>query len=223
MSTVPGHVLTDPAWVAARIDAMSRAWGTDVPRVAGTLWWCMAASTLVEQIAVAYAAGTPAPVAALGDFDCVVRPDGGVEHAQFHRVPVDATGRSVRSDVGGETGAAAADEVAAALRDTLTAVISQVAAVSGAGVPALWAVVSDAIGNRALDAGSPDAAVRLAADVGPRLPTPRFVTVEGRAFVRRASCCLVYEAPGREMCTSCPKRLPAERTELLAAAARCRY
>ncbi|MEU4319366.1 (2Fe-2S)-binding protein [Nocardia fluminea] len=223
MSTVPGHVLTDPAWVAARIDAMSRAWGTDVPRVAGTLWWCMAASTLVEQIAVAYAAGTPAPVAALGDFDCVVRPDGGVEHAQFHRVPVDATGRSVRSDVGGETGAAASDEVADALRDTLTAVISQVAAVSGAGVPALWAVVADAIGNRALDAGSPDAAVRLAADVGPRLPTPRFVTVEGRAFVRRASCCLVYEAPGREMCTSCPKRSPAERTELLAAAARCRY
>ncbi|MGW5918169.1 (2Fe-2S)-binding protein [Nocardia fluminea] len=216
MSTVPGHVLTDPAWVAARIDAMSRAWGTDVPRVAGTLWWCMAASTLVEQIAVAYAAGTPAPVAALGDFDCVVRPDGGVEHAQFQRVPVDATGRSVRSDVGGETGAAAADEVAAALRDTLTAVIAQVAAVSGAGVPALWAVVSDAIGNRALDAGSPDAATRLAADVGASLPAPRFVTVAGRTFVRRASCCLVYEAPGREMCTSCPKRSPDDRAALLA-------
>ena len=65
VSTVPGQLLTDPAWVAARIDAMSHTWGTEVPRVAGTLWWCMVASTLVEQIAVAYAAGTPAPVAAL--------------------------------------------------------------------------------------------------------------------------------------------------------------
>ncbi len=222
VSTVPGLLLTDPAWVAARIDAMSHTWGTDVPRVAGTLWWCMVASTLVEQITFAYAAGTPAPVAALGEFDCVVRPDGGVEHARFHRMPVDAAGRSVRSDVGGETGAAAAEEVATALRDTLTAVISQVAAVSGAGIPALWAVVADAIGNRALDAGAPEAASRLAADVGPCLPAPRFVTVAGRTFVRRASCCLVYEAPGRQMCTSCPKRAPADRAEQLAAAARAR-
>ncbi|MFD6216388.1 (2Fe-2S)-binding protein [Nocardia salmonicida] len=222
MSTVPGLLLTDPDWVAARIDAMSHSWGTDVPRVAGTLWWCMVASTLVEQIAFAYAAGTPAPVAALGEFDCVVRPDGGVEHARFHRMPVDAAGRSVRWDGGGETAAAAAEEVATALRDTLTAVISQVATVSGAGIPALWAVVADAIGNRALDAGAPEAATRLAADVGPRLPAPRFVTVAGRTFVRRASCCLVYEAPGRQMCTSCPKRAPADRAEQLAAAARAR-
>ncbi len=223
VSTAPGLLLTDPAWVSARIDEMSRSWGTETPRVGGTLWWCMVASTLVEQIAVAYAAGTPAPVAALGEFDCVVRPDGGVEHARFRRVPVDGTGRSVRSDVGGERGACAADEVATALRDTLTAVIAQVAAVSGAGIPALWAVVADAMGNRALDAGAPEAATRLAADVGSRLPAPRFVTVAGRTFVRRASCCLVYEVPGQQMCTSCPKRPPAERAELLAAAARSRY
>ncbi|MBC7299668.1 MAG: (2Fe-2S)-binding protein [Nocardia sp.] len=220
MSTSPGRLLTDPSWVAAKIDAMSRTWDTDVPRVAGTLWWCMVASTLVEQIAVAYAAGTPAPVAALDDFDCVVRPDGGVEQMRFRRVPVDANGRSVRSDVGGETGAAAAEEVASALRATLTVVITQVAAVSGAGIPALWAVAADAIGNRALDAGSAEAATRLAADVGSRLPVPRFVTVGGRTFVRRVSCCLVFEAPGRQMCTSCPKRAPADRAELLAAAAR---
>ncbi|MFD3744081.1 (2Fe-2S)-binding protein [Nocardia sp. NPDC058633] len=222
MSTVPGRLLTDPEWVAARIDSMSDTWGTDVPRVAGTLWWCMVASTLVEQIAVAYAAGTPAPVAALGDFDCAVRPDGGVEHALFRRVPVDATGRSVRSDVGGDTGATAAEEVATALRDTLTAVITQVAAVSGAGIASLWAVAADAIGNRALDAGAPEAATRLAADVGSRLPAPRFVTVGGRTFVRRTSCCLVYEAPGRQMCTSCPKRSPEDRAERLAVAARAR-
>ncbi|MFC6012517.1 (2Fe-2S)-binding protein [Nocardia lasii] len=222
MSTVPGRLLTEPDWIAARIDAMSHTWGTDVPRVAGTLWWCMTASTLVEQIAAAYVAGTPAPVAALGEFDCAVRPDGGVEHAFFRRVPVDAGGRAVRSDLGGETGAAAAEEVATALRDTLTAMIAQVAAVSGAGQRSLWAIVADAIGNRALDAGAPAAATRLAAAVGADMPTPRFVTVEGRAFVRRASCCLVHEVPGQDMCTSCPKRAPADRAERLAAAARAR-
>lgn len=222
VSTVPGHRLTDPAWVSARIGEMGRSWGTDTPRVAGTLWWCMVASSLVDQIARAYAAGTPAPIAALGDFDCEVRPDGGVDHTEFRRVAVDETGRAVRSDVGGVHGADADEAVATALRETLTAVIAQVAAVSGAGAPSLWAVVADAIGNRALDAGAPEAATRLATDLGTPLPTPRFVTVGGRTFVRRASCCLVYEVSGCQMCTSCPKRPPAERAELLAAAARSR-
>ncbi|MFB7875120.1 (2Fe-2S)-binding protein [Nocardia sp. NPDC056064] len=216
MSTVPGQRLTDPAWVAARIDEMGRTWGTDVPRVAGTLWWCMVASTLVGPITRAYAVGSPAPVAALGEFDCEVRPDGGVEHARFRRVPVDADGRAVRSDVGGERGACAAEEVGDALRATLAAVIAQVSAVSGAGMPALWAIVADAVGNRALDAGAPEVGARLAADVGARLLAPRFVTVGTRTFVKRISCCLVYEVRGCQMCTSCPKRPAAERAALLA-------
>jgi ferric iron reductase protein FhuF len=37
--------------------------------------------------------------------------------------------------------------------------------------------------------------------------------------VRRASCCLVYELPGGPLCTSCPRRLPAERQVLLERAA----
>lgn len=222
VNTVPGTRLTDPAWVSARIAEMGRSWGTDTPRVAGTLWWCMVASALVEPIVRACAAGRPAPIAALGEFDCEVRPDGGVELATFHRVPVDAAGRAIRSDVGGSDGADADEAVATALRTTLTAVIAQVAAMSGAGAPALWAVVADAIGNRALDAGAPEVATRLAADVGARLPTPRFVTVGGRTFLRRASCCLVYEVGGCQMCTSCPKRPPAERAALLAEAARTR-
>lgn len=216
VSTVPGQRLTDPAWVAARIDEMGRTWGTDVPRVAGTLWWCMVASTLVGPITRAYAVGSPAPVAALGEFDCEVRRDGGVEHARFRRVPVDADGRAVRSDVGGERGACAAEEVGDALRATLAAVIAQVSAVSGAGMPALWAIVADAVGNRALDAGAPEVGARLAADVGARLLAPRFVTVGTRTFVKRISCCLVYEVRGCQMCTSCPKRPAAERAALLA-------
>ncbi|WP_280346197.1 (2Fe-2S)-binding protein [Nocardia neocaledoniensis] len=202
MSAVPGRLLTDPAWISARIGEMSRAWGTDAARVGGTLWWCMVASALVEQITRAYAAGAPAPIAALDDLDCEVRPDGGVEHVRF---------RSTSAPD-------AAEAVAVALRETLTAVIHQVAAVSGAGVPALWAVVADAIGNRALDAGAGEAGTRLAAEVGGRLPAPRFVTVGERTFVKRISCCLVYEVPGCQMCTSCPKRPAAERAALLAEA-----
>ncbi|PWV81061.1 FhuF-like iron-sulfur protein [Nocardia neocaledoniensis] len=199
VSTVPGRLLIDPAWISARIGEMSRAWGTDAARVGGTLWWCMVASALVDQITRAHAVGAPAPVAALDELDCEVRPDGGVEHVCFRST--------------GDT-----ETVAAALRETLNAVIPQVAAVSGAGVPALWAVVADAIGNRALDAGAGEAGSRLAAEVGGRLPAPRFVTVGERTFVKRISCCLVYEVPGCQMCTSCPKRPAAERAALLAEA-----
>ncbi len=198
VTTVPGRTLTQPEWLAARIAEMGHSWGTTSPRIAGTLWWCMVASALVEQIARAYAHDEPAPEAALDRLDCAVRPDGGIERVR------------IRADDGVPVGCAAA------LRDTFTAVIPPVAAVSGAGIPALWAIAADAIGNRALDAGSPDAGARLAAEIGGRLPAPRFVEIGGRTFVRRISCCLVFEVPGCQMCTSCPKRPAAERNALLA-------
>ncbi|WP_433733557.1 (2Fe-2S)-binding protein [Nocardia sp. CA-129566] len=201
MNSVPGRNLTEPEWLSARIAEMGRSWGTTEPRVSGTLWWCMVASALVEQLARAYATGVPAPVPALDRLDCAVRPDGGIE--RVHILP--AT----------EIEAIAEPPAATALRETLAAVIGPVAAVSGAGVPSLWAIAADAIGNRALDAGNPEAGARLATEVGGKLPVPRFVEIGGRSFVRRISCCLVFEVPGCEMCTSCPKRPAAERTALL--------
>ncbi|WP_280472567.1 (2Fe-2S)-binding protein [Nocardia cyriacigeorgica] len=102
-----------------------------------------------------------------------------------------------------------------ALHDTLAAVIAQIAAVSGARAPARWAVVADANGNPAIDAGVPEAGTRLAGEIGGKLPAPRYVEIGDRTFVRRISCCLVYEVPGCEMCTSCPKRPSAEREQLL--------
>lgn len=198
VTTVPGRVLTEPEWLAARIAEMGHSWGTTSPRIAGTLWWCMVASALVEQLARAYADDEDAPVPALDRLECEVRPDGGVERV---RVPA--------HDVPSVSGATA-------LRDTLGVVIPPVAEVSGAGVPALWAIAADAIGNRALDAGSPEAGARLAADIAGKLPVPRFVEIGGRTFVRRISCCLVFEVPGCQMCTSCPKRPAAERAALLA-------
>ncbi|MGW0251735.1 (2Fe-2S)-binding protein [Nocardia goodfellowii] len=196
MVTVPGSTLTQPEWLAARIAEMGESWGTGTPRIAGTLWWCMVASALVEQPARAYAQGRPAPEPMLDRLDCEVRPDGGIERVHI---------RSGDSS-----------DPAGALRETLAAVIPAVAAVSGAGVPALWAIVADAVGNRALDAGGPDAGARLAKEVGGKLPVPRFVDIGGRTYVRRISCCLVYEVPGCDMCTSCPKRSAAERKTLLA-------
>ncbi|ASF06350.1 hypothetical protein CEQ30_02225 [Nocardia brasiliensis] len=197
VNTVPGRTLTEPQWLAARIAEMGHSWGTTSPRIAGTLWWCMVASALVEQVARAYAQGQPAVEPVLDRFDCEVRPDGGVERIHVLAEPD------------------AAAEPGASLRETLTAVIGPVAEVSGAGVPALWAIVADAVGNRALDAGDGAAGGRLAAAIGGKLPIPRFVEIGGRTFVKRISCCLVYEVPSCEMCTSCPKRPAAERTTML--------
>ncbi|WP_280468267.1 (2Fe-2S)-binding protein [Nocardia cyriacigeorgica] len=238
MNTVPGRTLTDPDWLTARIAEMGESWGTGSPRIGGTLWWCMVASALVEPIARAYAAQLPAPSAELDRIACEVRPDGGVDRIVFGAVADDEpTGETRSVDPDGDacsctdTAERAVDEAVrdgrteepgngatpagTALQETLTAVIAQVAAVSGARPAALWAVVADAIGNRAIDAGAPAAGTRLATDIGGRLPSPRFTEIGARTFVRRISCCLVYEVPGCQMCTSCPKRPAAERERLL--------
>ncbi|MET7769766.1 (2Fe-2S)-binding protein [Nocardia sp. NPDC005366] len=208
VNSVPGVTLTHADWLTARIAEMGRSWGTATPRVAGTLWWCMVASALVEQLVRAYVDGMPAPRPELRSLDCEVRPDGGVD--RVHLLPGAHTPAGNPLDTGAP---------ASAMHDTLAAVIAPVAEASGVGVAALWAIAADAIGNRALDAGDPVAGARLAAEIGGKLPVPRFVEVGGRTFVRRISCCLVFEVPGCQMCTSCPKRPAAQRAALLAALA----
>lgn len=206
VSTVAGTALRDPAWVTARIAEMGRTWGTDSCRAAGTLWWCMVASALVNPVVRAYAAQRPAPAVALDRISCPVRADGGVEEI-------------VAAEPDAQAPAGLSREAAQELRAGLASAIATVAQASGAGIPALWAVVADAVGNRAIDAGAPQVAAAVAHDIGGKLPAPRFVEVGERTFVRRMSCCLVYEAPGCDMCTSCPKRPAAERDRLLAARA----
>ncbi|MBF6170206.1 (2Fe-2S)-binding protein [Nocardia blacklockiae] len=201
-AVVPGTMLTRPQWLGERIADMGISWGTGNSRVAGTLWWCMAASSLVDPIATAYAEGRAAALPELEHLRCEIRPDGGVERV----LPADPV-------AGAEPDPAA---VGPALRNTLGRIIPAVAEVSGAGVASLWAIVADAIGNRALDAGDGEAGARLAREVAGRLPVPRFTDVGARTFVRRISCCLVFEVPGCDMCTSCPKRPAAERRRLLA-------
>lgn len=303
-TVVPGVVLTRPEWLSERISDMGISWGTGDARVSGTLWWCMAASSLIDPVVTACAAGRPAPDTVLEHLLCEIRPDGGVERvfsattsdgAESHGTsdhPVfrddgpgdDAGGLTTTSSAGpvprlssgpvegasggysgepssdacggrtvGSPGGRAIDDgpdravahpgdidgrdaddsenccagtssvreenPGRNLRETLARIIPLVAEVSGASVASLWAIVADAIGNRALDAGDAEAGARLAAQVAGRLPVPRFTDIGGRTFVRRISCCLVFEAPGCQMCTSCPKRPAAERHELLAALA----
>lgn len=241
---VPGTELVRAEWLAERIADMGISWGTGNSRVSGTLWWCMAASSLVDPIVAAVASGEPAFDPALEHIGLEIRPDGGVERViperHHYAVALAATIPAIQAASGqaaaghpSEANFMAAEvnradpEVPAAeccattpvghaLRHTLSRVIPVVAEVSGAGVPSLWAIVADAIGNRALDIGAPEAGARLARDVAGRLPVPRFQDIGGRTFVRRISCCLVFEVPGCDMCTSCPKRPAPQREELLA-------
>ncbi|MFE3229638.1 (2Fe-2S)-binding protein [Nocardia sp. NPDC059228] len=242
---VPGTDLLRPQWLAERIADMGISWGTANTRVSGTLWWCMAASSLVDPIVAAIASGRPAFDPALEHIALEIRPDGGVERVLPEPrgylvgagpLPIESWSPIAPSPRSGEAagpasggpvvpaedadaesgGCCATASVGHALRHTLSRVIPVVAEVSGAGAASLWAIVADAIGNRALDIGAEAAGARLARDVAGRLPVPRFQDVGGRTFVRRISCCLVFEVPGCEMCTSCPKRPAPEREALLA-------
>lgn len=207
---VPGVILTHPQWLAERIADMGISWGTGNARASGTLWWCMAASSLIDPVVTAYVQGRSAPDPSLEHVLCEIRPDGVVERVfpAVGRDDVEASGSTVLPG-------AAADRPGTALRVTLERIIPLVAEASGASEPSLWAVVADAIGNRAIDAGDAAAGARLAGEVAGRLPVPRFTDIGGRTYVRRISCCLVFEAPGCQMCTSCPKRPAPERHELL--------
>lgn len=202
---VPGTALADPTWLATQLSALARTWRCEDRRVIGTLWWYMASSTLLEQPLRDLVHGRPPADPTLARTTCTIRPDGSLENVTF---------------------AATVDGPAAfavAIRDTLTSVIGAVTAASDAPTPSLWAVATDALGNRALDGSrekGPDLAIRLATAIGSELPTPRFVHVGNSPFVRRASCCLIYETERADKCSSCPRRTPTDRAGLLAAVAR---
>jgi ferric iron reductase protein FhuF len=112
---------------------------------------------------------------------------------------------------------------AAELRESLGAAVAAVARAGRMRERPLWAIATDSLANRLLDLGravgdvarTTELAGTLASAVGGALPRPRYEDVGGARFTRRASCCLVYLLPGQSMCTSCPRRPPAERRALL--------
>ncbi|HEU5110405.1 MAG TPA: (2Fe-2S)-binding protein [Micromonosporaceae bacterium] len=189
---VPASWITDAAWLDRQIDAAGRRYRLARRPALGVLWWYSASSVLlgppVESLAGPGAVADPD----LAGITLFVHPDGRILDARSES--------ALHGDFGPR------------LAGMLSASIGAVATVTGAARRALWAIATDALANRVLWAGgSPEVAERIAASVGPVLPVPRYVEVSGRLVVRRASCCLVYEAPGIGKCTSCPRQTPEDR------------
>jgi len=202
--TMPAAFLAEPDRVAELIEARIPLRVAD-PRVAATVWWYSASIALMGPALAGLVTGVPLS-GRLTDTALVFRPDG---------LPVAAVS------------SAPGDDVAVELRGTLAAVVAAVAAAGRMGEPPLWAIATDSIANQLLALGravgdvtaATAHAPALAAAIGPPLPVPRYVDVAGTRFTRRASCCLMVELPGGSLCTSCPRRTPAERQLLLERAA----
>jgi ferric iron reductase protein FhuF len=198
---VPATALTDPAWTAEALAARARWQGTGDLRVLATVWWYSVSTVLLTPVLAGLVTGHPLSARPA---DTVVALLPGLR-------PIAA-----------ESSAPAADPVAE-LREGLGQVIAAVAAAGRMRERPLWAIATDSLANRMLALGRalgdvPAAtalAAPVAAAVGPPLPAPRYVDIGRARFTRRASCCLLVEVPGQAMCTSCPRRPPAERRRLL--------
>lgn len=199
---LPGSVLTDPLWLARRVENTGRRWNHGDPRVNGTLWWYSASSTLVAApLAMLLAIGR-APDPRPQRLSVSLQPNGYLHSAlSEHLLPSTAAYADALLEAHGE-------------------VIATLAEVSGAAPRALWAIATDSIANRALEAGraagDPDRGSELAHAVcRPPLLPARYIDVEGpertRRFVRRSSCCLIYLATDGGTCASCPRRAPEDR------------
>jgi len=200
-AAVPGVLLADAGWTAQRLAERAARTGTADRRVLATVWWYSASSVLLTPALAGLVTGRPLS-ARLAD-TTLWSLSGGLLVAA--------------------TSSAPSAEPAAELRDAVAAVVAAVATAGGLRERPLWAIATDSIANRLLALGRavgdvPRAtalAGPLAAAIGPPLPVPRYVDVRGRRFTRRVSCCLLYRVPGEPLCTSCPRRPPAERQILL--------
>jgi hypothetical protein len=199
---VPGAVLADPGWTAQVLDARAVQQRTTDRRVLATVWWYSLSAVLLTPVLAGLVAGRPLSPR-LADTRL---------HVLSGPTPVAATTCAARTaDVGEE------------LRASLAAVVGAVAEAGGLRPRPLWAVATDSLANRLLAlgraVGDVDAATALAgplaAAVGAPLPAPRYVEAGGVRFTHRASCCLLYRVPHEVLCTSCPRRPPAERQVLL--------
>jgi ferric iron reductase protein FhuF len=204
VALVPATLLADPTWVTAAVAA--RSGRTASPRVSATVWWYSVSTVLVTPVLAGLATGVPLS-GRLAETSLAFRHDG---------LPVAAVSSAPGSDAATE------------LRESLAAVVPAVAAAGRMGQRPLWAIATDSIANQLLALGRAlgdvpgvtTLAGPLATAIGVPLPVPRYVDVAGARFTRRASCCLMVELPGGALCTSCPRRPPAERQALLAQVAR---
>ncbi|WP_233495925.1 (2Fe-2S)-binding protein [Geodermatophilus sp. TF02-6] len=208
---LPATVLTDPDWTAERLAGLGVRYAVDDRavddravgdrRVLATVWWYSASSVLLTPALAGLATGLPLS-ARLADTSLAVLAGG---------TPVAAVSSASGGDLAGQ------------LRETLSTVVGAVAAAGEVRPRPLWAIAADSLANRLLAIGRALGEVPrvtalagpLAVAVGAPLPVPRYVDVAGVRFTRRVSCCLLYRLPPEPLCTSCPRRPPAERRVLL--------
>lgn len=203
-TVVPASLLADPAWTAERLAESGPARRSADPRVLATVWWYSASTVLLAPPLAGLVAGVPLS-ARLTDTTISFRAG----------LPCAAHTRAGGGDLAGE------------LRNSLAAVVTAVAEAGRMRLRPLWAIAADSLANQLLALGRAVGdvpavtalAAPLAVAIGYPLPAPRYVDVGAARFTRRASCCLMVELPGQAMCTSCPRRPPAERQALLEQAA----
>jgi len=206
---LPGTALADPVEMARFVADNRRRWSTTDDRVAGTLWWYSTSSVVLTSLLVR-----------LAEIDLAADPS--LERLRVH---IGDDGRVVNVHPTGLL--ADTEELPAALRTSLEAVLGTLSSVSGVRLPPLWAVTTDAIANTLLRAwrelGDASKGVAqaewLVGGMGPGLPPARFVTIEGKPLVRRVSCCLIDRA-GFAPCASCPHQDPATRHQRMLEASR---
>lgn len=203
---VPAPELTDPGWTAEVLARRGRLARSTDARVLATVWWYSVSTVLVTPPLAGLVAGVPLS-ARLEDMAVFLLP--GLQ-------PIAAV-----------AGAGDADPVGG-LRTTLATVISTIAEAGRMRERPLWAIATDSLANQLLAIGRAvgdvpavtSLAGPLAEAVGAPLLVPRYVDVAAARFTRRASCCLMVELPGGDLCASCPRRPPADRLVQLERAAR---
>lgn len=203
---VPGARFADPAWTAQVLDARTARGGPVERGTVATVWWYSVSTVLVTPPLAGLVAGVPLS-ARVDDLTVAVLPG---------LTPIAAVATAGVADP------------ATDLRTTLAAVVAAVAEAGGVRERPLWAIATDALANALLTLGRATGRVPevtalarpLAEAIGAPLPLPRYEDVGAARFTRRASCCLLYRMPAGSLCTSCPRRTPAERHALLEDVAR---
>ncbi|MGW8380880.1 (2Fe-2S)-binding protein [Streptomyces sp. ODS28] len=225
IATADGARLRDPAWMRDQVRASAQRWRTDSPRVAATLWWYTASTVLLAPpLLTDFLAGR------------AVHPGPEGLELRFAEAGRLVAARTTTPCDGPLTGP---------LRELIATCADGLAAAAGMRPRPLWSIAADSLAGLLVRAGretggleeSTGHARSLAAEIGAPLPEPRWVDVrvpdgsdglfpppppdapEVERFVRRGSCCLIYEAPGEAKCAACPRRTPDDRALQLELAA----
>ncbi len=208
---VPPGALIDPAWLASRVDDTAARWDCPDARTAATLWWYSASSVILGPFCAALLVTGAAVDPDTAALESWLRPYG-------YLLATRAIGQL-------DSGPAPAG---LSLATGFDATVKLLADLGGASPRALWAIAADSLASWMLRAGRElgdvDRACRLGVAVAEHcapLPTPRYIDLVTRRgaerFVRRGSCCLLYQAREQDKCLSCPRRSPADRLTAMSA------